>query len=68
MKEFQILRYLSKGKFLILIIALAGALGVYYYANSNQTYTAVTAIRYTNSAINQGLTPNGSPLDVSEIY
>ncbi len=68
MKEFQILRYLAKGKLLIFIIALVGALGVYYYANSNQTYTAVTAIRYANDAIDQGLAPNGSELDVSEIY
>ena len=68
MREFQILRYLAKWKFLIVLVALAGSLGVYYYADSNQTYTAVTAIRYTNSAITQGLTPNGSPLDVSEIY
>ena len=68
MREFQILRYLAKGKWLIFLVALAGALGVYYYANSNQTYTAVTAIRYSNDAINQGLTPNGSELDTSEIY
>ena len=68
MREFQILRYLSKGKFLIFIIALVGALAVYYYASSKQTYTAVTAIRYANDAIGQGLTPNGSELDVSEIY
>ena len=68
MREFQILRYLSKGKFLIFIIALLGALAVYYYASSEQTYTAVTAIRYSNGAIEQGLTPNGSELDVSEIY
>ncbi len=68
MREFQILRYLAKGKFLIFIIALAGALGVYYYASSNQTYTAVTAIRYANDAISQGLAPNGDSLDVSEIY
>ena len=68
MKEFQILRYLSKGKFLIFIIALVGALGVYYYANSNQAYTAMTAIRYANDAISQGMTPSGSELDVTEIY
>ena len=68
MREFQILRYLSKGKFLIFIIALVGALAVYYYASSKQTYTAVTAIRYANDAIGDGLTPNGSELDVSEIY
>jgi len=68
MKEFQLLRYLSKGKFLILIVALVGAIAIYYYANSKQVYTATTAIEYTNEAIKDGLTPNGSKLDVSEIY
>ena len=68
MKEFQLLRYLSRGKFLILIVALVGAVWVYFYANSQQVYTASTVIRYENDAISQGLTPNGSKLDVSEIY
>jgi diguanylate cyclase (GGDEF)-like protein len=68
MKEFQLLRYLSKGKFIILIVALLGASWVYFYANSQQVYTATTVIRYANSAISEGLTPNGSKLDVSEIY
>ena len=52
MKEFQLLRYLSKGKFLILIVALLGAIGVYFYAGSQQVYTATTVIRYANGAIN----------------
>ena len=68
MKEFQLLRYLSKGKFIILIVALVGAAWVYFYADSQQVYTATTVIRYANSAISDGLTPNGSKLDVSEIY
>lgn len=68
MKEFQLLRYLSKGKLIILIFALIGSFWVYYYANSKQVYTATTVIRYSNDAINEGLTPNGSKLDVSEIY
>ncbi|MCR5149908.1 MAG: diguanylate cyclase [Clostridiales bacterium] len=68
MKEFQLIRYLSKGKFLILIVALIGAVSVYYYANSKQVYTATMAIQYSNTAIKDGLTPNGSKLDVSEIY
>ena len=68
MKEFQLLRYLSKGKFIILIVALVGAISVYFYANSKQVYTATTAIQYSNDAISSGLTPNGSKLDVSEIY
>lgn len=67
-KEFQLLRYLSKGKFVILIVALVGAVWVYSYANAQQVYTATTVIRYANDAIGEGLTPNGSKLDVSEIY
>ena len=68
MKEFQLFRYLSKGKFIILIVALIGAISVYFYADSKQVYTATTAIQYSNNAIGDGLTPNGSKLDVSEIY
>lgn len=68
MKEIQILRYLSKGKILILIFAILGAFSVYLFANSQQAYTATTVIRYSNGAIDKGLTPNGSELDVSEIY
>ena len=68
MKEFQILRYLSKGKFVILLVARLGALGVFYYASSKQVYTATTVIRYANGAISEGLAPNGAKLDVKEIY
>ena len=68
MKEFQLLRYLSKGKILIFIVALLGSFWVYFYADSQQVYTATTVIRYSNDAISGGMTPNGSKLDVSEIY
>ena len=68
MKEFQLLRYLSKGKFIIFIVALVGAVWVYFYASAQQVYTATTVIRYANNAIDEGMTPNGSKLDVSEIY
>lgn len=68
MKDFQILRYLSKGRWLILIVSLIGAVSVYFYASGNQQYTATTAIRYANSTISSGQAPDGSNLDVSEIY
>ena len=68
MKEFQLLRYLSKGKLIIFFVALAGAIGVYSYASAQQVYTATTVIRYANDSISDGMTPNGSKLDVSEIY
>ena len=68
MKEFQLMRYLSKGKFIIFFVALIGAIAVYFYANSKQVYTATTVLRYANGAISEGMTPNGQKLDVSEIY
>ena len=68
MKEFQLMRYLSKGKFIIFFVALIGAIAVYFYANSMQVYTATTVLRYANGAISEGMTPNGQKLDVSEIY
>ena len=68
MKEFQLLRYLSKGKLIIFFVALLGAIAVYFYASAQQVYTATTVIRYANDAISEGMTPNGSKLDVSEIY
>ena len=67
MREFQLLRYLSKGKFIIFAVALIGAIWVFFYANAQQVYTATTVIRYANGAISEGLTPTGTKLDVNEI-
>ena len=49
MKAFCITRYLRRFCPAILLVTLAGALGVYGYAASRQTYTASTVIRYANS-------------------
>lgn len=34
----------------------------------HQAYTAQAVIKYTYDAASEGLTPNGEPLDVSEIF
>ena len=68
MKKFEVLRYLKKFRVIIFIVALLGSLATYLYGKSNQKYTASVVIKYTNSAIKDGFAPDGTKLDVDEIY
>ena len=68
MKKFEILRYIRKFSVFILLFAIIGSYAIYMYGNNNQQYTATSVIKYKNSAIESGLAPDGSPLDVNEIY
>ena len=68
MKKFEILRYLKRFSFLIFLLSLAGSLLIYLYADNNQEYTASVVIKYTNSGVADGYAPDGSKLDVNEIY
>ena len=68
MKKFEILRYLKRFSLLIFLVALAGAAAIYLYADGRQMYTASVIIRYTNDGISDGYTPDGSDLNVNEIY
>ena len=47
MYKFNLLKYLSKWKYLIFAVCVLGALIVYKYAMYNQEYTASTVISYT---------------------
>lgn len=68
MKKFEIFRYLKHFSILIFLFALAGSVAIYMYANNKQEYTASVVIRYTNDGVKDGYTPDGSKLDVNEIY
>ena len=68
MRQFSILRYLKKFSLLIFLLSMIGSLFIYFYAKSQQRYVASTVIQYTNSAAKEGYTPDGSPLNVEEIY
>jgi GGDEF domain-containing protein len=68
MKKFEILRYLKRFSFLIFLLSLAGSLLIYLYADNKQAYTASVVIKYTNSGVADGYAPDGSKLDVNEIY
>ena len=68
MKKFSVLRYLKQFSLLIFLLAAAGSLAVFFYGQSQQHYIASTVIQYTNSGAKDGYTPDGSPLNVEEIY
>lgn len=68
MKKFDIMAYIRKFQVLIIIASvLAGIVG-YIVLNRMQTYTASAIIRYANSDASQGLAPDGSAIDTTEIY
>ena len=68
MRKFSILRYLKQFSALIFLFALLGALAIYIYGKSQQRFVASAVIQYTNDGAKAGYTPDGSPLNVEEIY
>ena len=68
MKQFHIAGYLKKYQFLIVILSLLAGLFFYVYMQRQQTYSATAVISYTNDGAEDGLAPDGSQIDVSEIY
>ena len=68
MKKFNIIRYLKRWWPLIALVSIFAGAFFMRYASNNQAYTAQAVIKYTYDAASEGLTPNGEPLDVSEIF
>ncbi len=68
MKKFSIFRYLKQFSLLIFLLAVVGSVAIYRYGKSQQRYIASTVIRYANKAAQDGFTPDGSPLNVEEIF
>lgn len=68
MRNFEIFRYIKKYSLLIFVFAVIGAVGILWYGNKNQSYTAKVLIEYQDSNASKGLTPDGRALDITEIY
>ena len=68
MRKFSILRYLKQFSVLIFLLALIGSLAIYFYGKAQQRYVASAVIQYTNAGAKDGYTPDGSALNVEEIY
>ena len=68
MKKFDILRYLRRFFALVLAVTMAGTVVVYWYCKNNQTYTASVNIKYLHDGIKDGFAPDGTAMNVDEIY
>ena len=67
MKSFQIMRYLKRLLPIILVLCVAATYVINYKLKSSNTYVASEVIHYNDPAAEEGLTPTGSKLDVTEI-
>ena len=69
MKELDVFRYLKKYRALIAGFSiLAGIVFLLVAQLRIQQYTAATVIEYTGSRAAEGLSPDGTPIDTTEIY
>lgn len=68
MRSFNIIRYLKKWWPLIAVMSFCAGLFFMRYATGNQSYTAQSIIKYNYSQAENGKTPSGEDLDVSEIF
>lgn len=68
MKSFNIIRYLKKWWPLIALMSCFAGVFFMRYATNNQSYTAQSIIKYNYAQAEQGKTPSGEDLDVSEIF
>ncbi len=67
MKDFQIMRYLKKILPVILVVCVLSTCAINIKLKKSNTFVASEVIHYNDAAAEEGLTPTGSKLDVSEI-
>ena len=67
MKDFQILRYIKRWKYLIILMMVLGLSVFYMYLSGQQYYYATMKIEYLNNRAAEGYTPNGTKLNPEEI-
>ena len=69
MKELDVFRYLKKYRAVIAGVSILAGVVFFWAAQFRvQQYTAATVIEYTGSRAAEGLSPDGSAIDPSEIY
>lgn len=68
MKDFNPIASIKRYKLLIIGLSLLAGLACFIFLNQQQSYTAVAIIEYTNKEAVDGLAPDGTEIDPSEIY
>ena len=68
MKNFNPIATMKKYKFWIIGLSLLAGIVCFFVLNRQQSYTATAILEYTNEEASQGLAPDGTTIDPSEIY
>ncbi len=68
MKKFELFRYLRKWMLLIIAFFCIMTVLAFQTLEKRQRYTASSVIEFTNESASEGYAPDGSEIDVSEIY
>lgn len=68
MKKFSPLALIKKYQFLIIGLAVLSGLAAAFILSRQQTYSAMAIIEYANESAEEGLAPDGTDIDTSEIY
>lgn len=68
MKNFNPIATMKKYKFWIIGLSLLAGIACFFVLNHQQSYTATAILEYTNEEASQGLAPDGTTIDPSEIY
>lgn len=67
MKNFDILRYIRQWRYVIVVFCIVGIIGMNFYINSSQQYTATATIEYSNDDAINGKTKYGADIKPEEI-
>lgn len=68
MKNFNPVATMKKYKLWIIGLSLLAGIACFFVLNRQQSYTATAILEYTNKEASQGLAPDGSTIDPTEIY
>ncbi len=68
MKNFNPIATMKKYKLWIIGLSLLAGIPCFFVLNRHQSYTATAILEYTNEDASQGLAPDGTTIDPSEIY
>ena len=68
MKSFRMIAYIKKYQIPIVVLSILAGLFFYRYLQGQQVYTASAVIQYTNEGASEGMAPDGTEINTSDIY
>ena len=68
MKQFDLFKYIKKFQIPIFLFSLIAGIAGFVTLSGMQSYTASAIIRYSNAGAVNGVAPDGTEIDTTEIY